>query len=810
MDSLLSDLRFAIRALMARPGFSALAVLTLTIGIGVNAVAFSAVNALLYKPLRFPGVETLGWIQTRSPGNPYSQTSWPDYQDLARSARNFESIAAEGRMPLSMHDGIRTRQIWALLVSGNYFSTLRVTPEIGRVFTDADSAAASEVPALVSARFWSTELGGGSSIAGRTLTLNGRLVSIVGVLPDGFQGPGGLYEPDVWIPIDRMQTLNMLTMASRLSERSQPWLTVVGRMAPGVSAAQAGAELQSVAAALAVDRAVTEKTRTLVFAPMVDGNPEVRTLAPFAWIGLAIVGLVLLIACFNVAALLLARAADRQREISVRSALGASRSRIIRQFAVEGLLLALVSGAAAVVVAGWSADLLSAFSLPSPIPQRLHIGVDRRLIAFTVMLVAFAGVVPALLPAWQATRVNLVASMRMESALGPRRSRLRNVFMVAQIAGSTLFLTTALLFVRSFWTQASTNPGFETAHLLVLELRPSDFNYDAPRSRILFDNLVERVRALPGVERVALGDRIPFYVGFPKATKVSADGTDCATVDCRDVYVYGIGPGYMSALGVPVVSGHEFGAQEITAGDSVIVSQKLAARLWPGRSGVGEWIREGRNGRQLRVIGVAADVKHHMLGETPREYLYRPMLPSEYGDTVTLLVRTVGDPGTFLSAVQDQVRALDTSLPPGSIKTMEQRMEMPLWPARTAAGFLGICGTLALILATVGLFGLTYLTVSQRTREFGIRAAIGATPQRVMRQVLGEGIWLTLPGVALGLGGAAVAGRLLSSGLVGVNAADPSTYAASAFLQATVAVFACLLPAYRATRADPMLALRVE
>ena len=810
MDNLLSDLRFAVRALLARPGFSSLAVLTLAIGIGVNAVAFSAVNALLYKPLRFPGVETLGWIQTRSPGNPYSQTSWPDYQDLARSARSFESIAAEGRMPLSMYDGRRTRQIWALLISGNYFSTLRATPEIGRVFTDADRSS-SDVPAVVSARFWSSELGGGDSVAGRTLTLNGRLVSVVGVLPDGFQGPGGLYEPDVWIPIDRRQTLNM---AARLSERSQPWLTVVGRVLPGVSAAQAGAELQSVAAGLAaghpVADPVAEKQRTIIFTPMADGNPEVRTLAPFAWIGLAVVGLVLLIACFNVAALLLARASDRQREISVRTALGASRSRIVRQFAVEGLMLALVSGAAAVVVAGWSADLLSAFSLPSPIPQRLHIVIDRRLIGFTVMLVAFAGVVPALLPALQATRVNLVASIRMDSVLGPRRSRLRNVFMVAQIAGSTLFLTTALLFVRSFWTQASTNPGFETAHLLVLELKPSDFNYDAARSQVLFENLVERVRGVPGVQRVALGDRIPFYVGFPKATKVSADGTDCATVDCRDVYVYGIGPGYMAALGVPVVSGQEFSAREMTGGDSVIVSQKLATRLWPDRAAVGEWIREGRSGRQLRVIGVAADVKHHMLGESPREYLYRPLLSSEYGDTVTLIVRTSGDPGMFLSAVQDQVRALDASLPPGSVKTMEQRMEMPLWPARTAAGFLGICGALALILATVGLFGLTYLTVSQRTREFGIRAALGATPQRVMKQVLREGIWLTLPGVLLGLGGAAVAGRLLSSGLVGVNAADPSSYAASASLQATVALLACLLPAYRATRVDPMLALRVD
>ena len=805
MDNLLSDLRFAVRSLLARPGFSALAVLTLAIGIGVNAVAFSALNALLFKPSRFPGAETLGWIMTRAPGNAYGLSSLPDYQDLARNVRAFESVAAEGRMPLSMLEGNRARQVWGLVVSGNYLSTLRATPAIGRIFTDADRTS-PDLPAIVSARFWS-ELGGGPSIAGRTLTLNGRIVSIVGVLPDGFQGPGGLYEPDLWIPLDRLQVLNM---PARLLERGEPWLTVVGRLAPGVTAAQAGGDLQGVSTGLAAAHPDTTRQRSLVFAPMVDGNPEVRSLAPYGWMALGVVGVVLLIACFNVAALLLARASDRQREIGVRTALGASRSRIIRQFAVEGLLLAVASGAAAIVVAGWSADLLSAFSLPSPIPQRLHIGVDHRLIGFTVALVAFAGIVPALLPALQATQVNLVASMRMETALGPRRSRWRNAFMVAQIAGATLFLTTALLFLRSFWTQASTNPGFDTAHLVVLELKPSDFNYDTARSRVLFEHLVERVRALPGVERVALGDRVPFYVGFPKTTKVSADGTDCATTDCRNVYVYGIGPGYMAALGVPVVAGEEFSPQFATSTDSVLVSRKLAERLWPGRSAVGEWVREGKDGRQLRVIGVTADVNHHMLGETPREYLYRPLMASEYADAVTVIVRTTGDPAPLVSTVQDQVQALDALLPPGSAKTMERRMEMPLWPARTAAGFLAVCGTLALVLATVGLFGLTYMTVSQRTREFGIRAALGASPRRVMGLVLREGILLTLPGVALGLAGAAVAGRLVASGLVGVSPIDPSTYAASAALQAAVALAACLLPAYRATRVDPMLALRVE
>ena len=806
MDSVLSDLRFAARALLVRPGFSALAVLTLAIGIGVNAVAFSALNALLYKPFRFPGVEALGWIMNRSPGNPHALSSLADYEDLARSARSFDAVAAEGRMPLSFHDGTRTRQVWGLLVSGNYLTTLGATPEIGRVFTDADRIA-PDVPVVVSARFWINELGGGDSIAGRTITLSGRIASIVGVVRDGFQGPGGLYEPDVWVPLDRMQVLGL---PERLFERSQPWLTVVGRLAKGVATSQARAELQSIASQSVPLQPGTESQRTLSFAPMSEGAPELRPIARLVWIGLAIVLLVLLIACFNVAALQLARTADRQRDISVRTALGATRSRIVRQFALEGVMLALVSGAAAMVVAAWSADLLSAFSLPSPIPQRLHLGLDRRLLGFTATLVIFAGIVPALLPALQATRVNLVASIRMESALGPRPSLMRNAFMVAQIAGSTLFLTAALLFLRGFLAQSSTDPGFETSHLLVLELKPSDFAYDATRSKSLFDNLVERAGTLPGVERVAIGDRVPFYVGYPKVTKVSAGAADCATAACRDVFVYGVGAGYMSALGVPLVSGHDFTSETVTSNDAIIISHNLATRLFPDRPAVGEWVREASGGRQLRVIGVARDVTHHSFGETPREYVYRPILASEYADTVTVVVRTFGEPGVLASNLQDQVRALDASLPPGSVKTMEQRMEMPLWPARTAAGFLGVCGTLALTLATVGLFGLTYMTVSQRTREFGIRAALGATPRRVVSLLLREGVVLALPGVALGLACAAIAMRFVSSALFGVSPADPSTYAASAIVQCGVAMLACLLPAVRATRADPMCALRTE
>jgi putative ABC transport system permease protein len=799
----LTDLRFAYRAVTARPGFALLAMLTLGIGIGINAVVFSALNGLLFKSSRFPDAKTLGWIYLRAPGSPYGQSTWTEYQDLVRSSRAFEAVIAEARMPLAFHDGTTVRQIWGLLVSPNYLTTLRVHPTVGRVFTGADRA--DEVPAVVSHRFWTRELGGGS-IAGKTLVVNARVVSVIGVLPDEFQGPGGLFSPDVWLPLDRIPILGM---TDRLSARA-PWLGLVGRLHAGVTPAQASADLQSVMAGWTAVDPGTNKNRTFAFNSMLDGNPEVRALAPIAMLALGIVSIVLLIACFNVAGLLLARAADRQRETSVRAALGAPRGRLVRQFVLEGVLLAAVSGVASVILANWSADLLAAFSLPSPIPQRLHIGIGGRVIAFTTVLVALAGLLPTLLPALQATRPDLLRSVRVESAPGQRGSRTRSWFVGAQIAGSTLFMTIALLMVQSFWTTARTSPGFETERLLVLEMSPSTFGYDAARSHAFFDNLLARVRALPGVEHAAVSDRIPFYVGFARTTKVSADGRDCATTDCRSAFVYAVAATHFRALGVPLVEGREFTEQDIQTGNGVIVNRTMAARYWPGRQATGEWIREGPTGRLVQVIGVAGDVIHHSFNEAPADYLYRPMRESDYVGSVTLIARTSSPAAGLAARVLEQVQALDPGMPPGVAKTMTQRMEMPLWPVRTAANFFLTCGTLAMVLAMVGLFGMTYLAVGQRTREFGIRSAIGATQSRIVRLVLGEGLRLTIPGVAVGLVAAGICARYASSVLFSVAPADVLTYALSALLQVAVTLAACLLPAIRATRADPVTALRAE
>lgn len=814
VDALRQDLRYACRALLNRPGFSLLAVFTLAVGIGVNTVAFSAINGLFRKPMRFDGAEALGRVRSIGrENNAYGQMSLPDFQDLARESRAFEAVFAEARMPLGMTDaggsGDRApaEQLWSLLVSTNYLSAMRATPIAGRLFT-SDDASGSELTAIASERFWNERLGGGPSLAGRTVTLNGRIFSIVGVIGDGFQGPGGLFEPQLWVPLER---IDVLGVRPELLTRREQWLSVLGRMKPGVTAAQARADLQGVVAQLAAAHPATNAGRDVTFIPITELVPELKGIAAAAGIALAVVGLVLLIACFNVAGLMLARAAERQREMGVRAALGAGRGRILRQLVTEGLLLASISGVLSLLVSRWSAGLLSAFSLPSPIPQRLHIPFDARLVAFTFGTVVLAGVLPALLPALEAARTDLVRALRRESALGGRPSRARSAFVVAQVAGSTLFLATALLFARSFVNTASVSPGFDIRHTLVMEIDPATYGYDVERARMLFSALVDRVAGLGGVERAALADRVPFYVGFPKAVDIAASGEDCAVTNCRSAVAYGVSPGHFDALGIPLRAGRDLTEQEYRSQAPVaIVSEAMAAGLWPGADPIGRSMAVGRNGRRLQVIGVAATVTQHYMGEPPRWYLYRPLLTSEFGERLTMVIRTTGDPRRLMGAVQAQVQALDPALPIATLKSMEQRMELPLWPARTAAGFFLVCGTLALVLATVGLFGVTYFLVNQRRREFGVRVALGATSDNVMRLVIRDGLKLSVPGVAVGIVAALVVMRFAERALFGVSAADPLAYASTAGIQLLVALAACALPAWRAARVDPMIALRVE
>ncbi len=740
---------------------------------------------------------------TKEPGNTHGSTSLPDFEDLLRASRTFEYMAAEGRMALAMRTPAGAEQVWALLVSSDYFAMLRARPQIGRLFVAQDL---DDLPAMVGERFWRDRLGGGDSIAGRTLTLNGRTFSIAGVLPEGFQGPGGLFEPAVWLPLERIDALNL---SSALRDRSESWLGVTGRLKPGVPYADAEADLQAIARHLAAAYPATNRERGVTFRPVVHGNPEVQSLAPFAWIALGVVGLVLLIACFNVAGLLLARAVERQRELSIRSALGASRARIARQLIIEGTLLAGAAGAAAMVVAAWSDRLLAAFALPSPIPQRLHMPIDARLIGFTAAMAAVAGLLPAAVTTLQATRAQLFGLLKSDGPGGTRHSRGRSVFVVAQVAGSTMFLAAALLFVRSFLGVAAYHPGFDPARVLTVELAPAAYGFDVGRARAFFEAALERASAIRGITHAALGDRAPFFIGSPRSLEIATEDEDCSLVKCRTAFRSSVSRGYFTALGLPLVAGRDFTGDEIGSGTAVIVSAATASELWPDTSAVGRWMREGRGGPLRLVVGVAADVRRPSRpGRQALDY-YLPLSPHDFAARMTLLLRTDGDVVAVAAAIRQQLMALDPDVP-AYIRSMPQRMEVQLWPSRTAAGFLSVCGTLALTLATVGLFGVTYYAVNQRTREFGLRIALGATPQRVMSLVFREGLMVTAIGIAVGTAAALAAVRAVQTMLFGVGPGDPLAYGITAALQAVAALAACALPAYRATKADPMIALRQE
>jgi predicted permease len=803
MTSISGDIRFACRSLLKRPGFTALAVLTLSLGIGVSAVAFSAVNALLLRPFRVPDSDRLGWVTLPEPGNPRGYATTAEFEAIERDTQVFDAIEAESRVPVSLRTPSGAEQSWTLLVSTNYLQTFSARFTLGRSFTEADLRG-SEVPVVVSHRFWTERLGAPASLSGATVVVSGRVFPVLGVVADDFQGPGGLFAPEMWIPLARRE---VLTLDPRQTDGD--WLTLFGRLQPGATKPQAESALTALVRHVAGSSTPQGGERTAVFYPMRDGHPDLQEIGPIAWLAFGAVNFVLLIACFNLSSLLLARASERHAEISVRTALGATRRRILQQLLVESLLLSTLAGAASLVVASWSGDLLSTFSIPAPIPQRVHMELNSTLVAFTALVSLLAGVLPTLLPARRATRADLVRSIKHDAGFSGR-SRLRSLFVVAQVAGSTAFVIAAALFVRSFVNSTVVDPGFDADHVAVLQVSPEDHGYSPDEGRRIVEALADRLRTLPNVRHVGLADRVPFYIGIPRTVEYATDSRDCRTSDCPRANSYSVGPGYFAAMGLPVRSGREFSATDEHNGAPVVVSEALASQLWPNETAIGRTLRVGDVGRIVQVIGVAANIKYRSFAERHTTVIYEPLRTAALENGVSIVTRSQGDPREALTPIREQLRAVDPELPPSALATMTERMKLPLWPARTAAGFFLICGTLALTLATIGLFGVMYFTVAQRTREFGVRTALGATRRRVMADILRDGLRLTIPGIALGAVLGYIAGRLLARALFGVSPLDPASFGATAAIELGVSLLACAIPAYRATRVDPLVALRQE
>jgi predicted permease len=806
MDWIRSDLRAAFRLLTRRPSHTLLAVITLAVGLGLNAVAFSAVNSLVFRSARVARGEDIGWLFVGTRTQPLGSWSLPMYERVRRDARTLQSIVAEGRLPLSYETGSTTEQIWALVVSPDYFSTVNVPLAFGRTWR-ADETAADRVAALVSERFWQSRLGSSRDLTRLSFGLNRQTAQVVGVVRDDFEDPGGVFAPDVFVPLTAREVLGF---PESLSGLSRHWLTLVARPMPGATAAAIATDILPIVRDATEGGSEVKNDVRVSYARIADGNPDVRSLRGVAAIGLAAVFTVLLIACFNVAGLLLARSVERQREFGIRSALGASRARLVRQLVVENLMISALATAAAIVIARWSATLLSAFSLPAPIPERLHFPIDWRLLGYTGMLAMIAATIPAVAPAWQVLRADLTAWLKAGggSVGGRQQSQIRWIFVVVQTAGSTLFLAAALLFGQSFLEVLAHDPGFDIDHTAVAEIDPMLYGYTPERSQVLVSQIRQQLNQLAGVRSVTAADRLPFSVGFRRTRAISLDGRDCRVSRCPEADTYAVDEQFFSVFGISIRGGRAFAIDE--APEAVVVSQAAAAQFWPGQSPLGRTFREGPEAQIRRVVGVVPDINQSSLGESSRPHFYQRLSRASYEGSLSIVVRTETTPGDLIRPMREIVYRLDPGLPVRSAQTMRERLALPLWLPQTMTRFFAVCGVLAVLLATVGLFGVTYYVVLQRTREFGVRLALGSTTSGLRSLVMGEALRLVSPGILIGILAAIGAAAAARSLLFGVSVTSPLPYLVAAAAQSLVAVGASWVPATRAARADPVVALRAD
>ena len=817
IDTLLQDIRYGIRTLRKSPAFTAVAVLSLGLGIGVNTAIFSLINAVILRPLPvISEADRLVWF--RAP------VSYPDFEEYRDKSDVFSGILASGgNTEFSLGGDGEPNLVRGEFVTASYFSTLGVKAAIGRTFQpEEDHTPGAHPVAVISQNLWRDRFESDSALVGKTIVLNGLSFTVVGIAPKSFIGTEVGINRDVWVPLMMFSLLNPLTgegsnaiQTDRLSNRNSYWLNVVARLKPGVNREQAEAAMTTIAAQVAKSHpksGLEERLRSVRLVPVAGGlDPRDREDAlPIAGLLLVVVGLVLLIACANVASLLLSRATLRQKEVAVRQALGASRSRLIQLFLTESVLLSLFGGAVGLLLGLWTTDVIQSLSSATPLAS-VDMSLDYRVLGFTFLVSIATGVVFGLAPALQASRPDLVPALKNDATMMGtyRRSRLRSTFVIAQVTLSVVLLIGSGLFIRSLQNAHAIDVGFDYEHGLTMPLDLGLLRYDESKGQKLYGRLVEQVKALPGVEQASTVRFLP--LGFSYAQReIFIEGSG-STSDSIGVGFNIVGQDYFQTMGIPVLRGREFNAHDRAGSPAVvIVNETLAQRLWPGDNPIGRRISfNSPTGPYSEIVGVAKDGKYSTLGETPRTFIYQHTLQN-YSSKMTVVARTAATPIAMVDAVRSEMRSLEPNLPIADISTLAQQVSLSLLPARLAAGLLGVFGLLALVLATVGIYGVVSYSVTNRTREIGIRTALGAQSGDVLRLVLREGMVIVITGIVLGLGLAFGATRLISSFLYGVSATDPVTYLGIPVLLAGVALGACFVPAWRATKVDPMIALRYE
>ncbi len=822
IETLLQDLRFGLRMLRKNLGFSLVAILTLALGIGANTAIFSLARALLLRPLSVPQPEQLITMQRGE--EVAAALSWPDFTALRERNEVFTGLAVHDLNLFHFSYGARSEVLVGELVSANYFDVLGVQPLLGRGFAPEEDRTPDAHPVVVlSHALWQTRLGGATQIIGQTIVLNNNRFTVVGVAPAGFPGTAALMVTQLWIPATMLGKARPEFPAD-LNDRSQETFTGIGRLKPGVGLAQAQAALAvlgrqlDLANPVPVERGFDPQADRTLRLNRVQGlsPPHLRRMARLATTLLfAVVGIVLLIACANVANLLLARAATRRKEIAVRLALGASRLRLVRQLLTESLLLALLGAAAGLLLAWWINRLLMAFKPPLPAAWgfQVELLLDAPVLGFTLLLSLLVSVFFGLAPAWQASRPDVIPALKDEAGVSGRRHQfnLRNALVVAQLAVSLMLLIGAGLFVRSLQHLQTIDPGFETANRLTVSFDLAKQGYDETRRREFARQLLERVAALPGVRNATVADTVP--LGFAAlAQPVVIEGRAAPPNEPPPwLAAQTIGLNYFSTLGIQLVRGRAFDARDTaTAPPVALINERLAQRFFPNEDALGKRLRIGADNAPWReIVGIVKDTTVRNLGEGPRSVTYRP-LTQQSTPWLALVAQTGGEPKALIADVRRVVQTLDENLPAQEIKTLAEVVAFAYWPARMSAGLLGVFGLLGLLLAAVGLYGLMSYAVAQRTREIGIRMALGAAPRDVLRLIVKQGLWLALVGAGAGLLLAFALTRLLTSLLYGVRATDLATFGVAALVLVLVALLACWIAARRATKVDPMIALRME
>jgi len=797
------DLRLAARMLRKQPGFTLTVVLTLALGIGANTAVFSVVDTVLLRPLPYKDARQLVAVWELQGKGCCAMFSPGEFLDYQAQTQSFTDMAAYRLMPFALTGRGEPEQLNGLIVSANYFSLLGVVAEHGRVLQPADGLAGAPRVAIISHDFWQTRFGGDPNVIGKTLTLSGEPVTLIGVMPRGFQDTSQDTERQIWLnPHQVMPDWQLNSSVDLPSMRHTGYLWGIARLKPNISLPQAQAELDSIATRLQQQypRRVTSLQEQIV--------GDVR---PILWLLLGAVSLVLLTACANVTGLMLTRATERAKEIAIRTALGASRRQIVRQLLVESLLLAGLGGLVGWLLAVWSVRLIAAAGLRE-IPRLNEVGVDYRVFAFTLSVSVLTGLVFGLIPALAAAKVDLNATLKE----GPRtattaRNWLRQTLVVTEVALALVVLVGAGLLVNSFTHLLAVKPGFNPQHLLTMRIGLVDERYrNGKDKKQLVNNLSARLEALPGVESVAIGDDVPIAGTDSHTLLKIKDQPSGLPNELVSVGLHVINPHYFDALGTRLLKGRFFTERDAAGAPSVfIINETLARRFWPNEDPLGKQIRYNNNDPWGEIVGVVEDIKYDGLHLDSTAHLFEPYQQNAWA-FLSITIRSQLDRATLLPAVQREVRVLDPNLPLSSVRTMDEVMARSLATRRFVLLLFSIFAGLALLLASVGIYGVLSASVAQRTRELGIRLALGATTRDVWRLVIRQGMRLVSLGLALGFVSTLALNRLIKKLLFGVGSTDPLTYVVIGVGFIGVALLACWLPGRRATKVDPLIALRSE